>query len=214
MWWIYIVDTLEVLANVIVSVIAIISIIVIAWIVFWKLILSQISFIREIAELPKLNDGKTPQSSPSPHREKKKRQPSTSSSASHSRQQSTSQITRGRHKSISSAHSRHQSLPFPSHNRQQSASTRQKLNNINANNPIIHQRTFSSSSLSHYQDGGSLPMSRRTSNRTYQSQDDDSDHKSQSHTKSNSRTSIKNGSSKIVSVENDEFLNFEEGYIS
>ena len=57
-------------------------------------------------------------------------------------------------------------------------------------------------------------MSRGTSNRTYQSQDD-SDRKSHNHTRSNSRTSIKGGSSnKILPVKNEELLNFEEGYIS
>ena len=64
--------------------------------------------------------------------------------------------------------------------------------------------------MNQYQDDGSVPMSRGTSNRTYQSQDDYSDRKSHNHTKSNSRTSIKSGSSN----KNEELLNFEEGYIS
>ena len=80
----------------------------------------------------------------------------------------------------------------------------------------MHQRTFSSS-INQNQSGGSVPMSRRISsstNKTYQSQDDTA-HKNYNHTKSDSRTSIKNVSSnKILPTENDENLNFEEGYIS
>ncbi|GBB96705.1 hypothetical protein RclHR1_02810023 [Rhizophagus clarus] len=204
---IYIVNTLKVLANVFLYFIIVVALIALAWIILWKLILNQVSFIREIAGLPKLNN-KPPQQQIL--YKKKRRQSSTSSSTTHSKQQS-----------ISSTHSKQQSISSvtygrqtsPSHNRQQSI---QQHNNIITNNPIIHQRTFSSS-VNQNQGGGSVSMSRKISsstNKTYQSQDDTT-HKNYHHTKSDSKTSIKSfSSSKILPTENDENLNFEEGYIS
>lgn len=172
------------------------------------MILNQVSFIREIAGLPKLNNNKPPQQQIL-YSQKKRRQSSTSSSTTHSRQQSISS-THSKQQSISSTTYGRQSSP--SHNRQQSI---QQHNNIITNNPIIHQRTFSSS-VNQNQGGGSVSMSRKISsstNKTYQSQDDIA-HKNYHHTKSDSKTSIKSSSNKILPIENDENLNFEEGYIS
>ncbi|CAB4375141.1 unnamed protein product [Rhizophagus irregularis] len=201
---IYIVNTLKVLANIFLYLVIVVALIALAWIILWKLILNQVSFIREIAGLPKLSNNKLPQQQ-TLHSSKKRRQSSISLSTTHSRQQSITS-THSKQQSISSTtYGRHST---PSHNRQQSI----QHNNINTNNPIIHQRTFSSSN----QGGGSVSMSRRISsstNKTYQSQDDIA-HKNYHHTKSDSRTSIKSSSNKILPIENDENLNFEEGYIS
>lgn len=175
-----------------------------AWIILWKLILNQVSFIREIAGLPKLSNNKPPQQQ-TLHSQKKRRQSSISLPTTHSRQQSISS-THSKQQSISSTTYGRQSSP--SHNRQQSI---QQHNNINTNNPIIHQRTFSSSN----QGGGSVSMSRRISSSTNKTYQDDTAHKNYHHTKSDSRISIKSVSSnKILPIENDENLNFEEGYIS
>ncbi|CAG8436116.1 13449_t:CDS:2 [Rhizophagus irregularis] len=165
---IYIVNTLKVLANIFLYLVIVVALIALAWIILWKLILNQVSFIREIAGLPKLSNNKLPQQQ-TLHSPKKRRQSSVSLSTTHSRQQS-----------ITSTHSKQQS---------------------------ISSTTYG---------GGSVSMSRRISsstNKTYQSQDDIA-HKNYHHTKSDSRTSIKSSSNKILPIENDENLNFEEGYIS
>ncbi|RIA84539.1 hypothetical protein C1645_783865 [Glomus cerebriforme] len=205
---IYIVDTLKVLTNVFLYFVIVVALIVLAWTILWKLILNQVSFIREIVGLPKLNTNKPLQHHQTSQNQKKRRQSSTSSSTTHSRRQSISS---------SIAHSRHQSTSSPSHNRQQSIQQHNNVNSDNSDNSLIHQRTFSSSSTNQYQGGESVPMGRRissTTNKIYQSQDDTA-HKNYNHTKSDSKISVKSVSSnKILPIENDEDLNFEEDYIS